>query len=104
MTKNPIYNSLTAITYIVLLVFGMNYIFEKEVNNGILQYVTPIIMISLFTLSAAVMGYLFLYQPIMLYLDGKKEKAVKLFLQTVGVFGGIVLLLIVGYFIFLKLV
>ncbi len=36
--------------------------------------------------SAASMGYLFLYQPLQLYLEGEKKKSVDLFLKTLGVF------------------
>ncbi len=46
----------------------------------------PIFALSMLTLSASVMGYLFLYQPGMLYFEGKKKEGVKLFLHTVGVF------------------
>ena len=49
-------------------------------------FIAPIAVISLFTLSAAVMGYLFCYRPTQLYFDGKKKQAVGLFLQTVVVF------------------
>lgn len=62
----------------------------------------PIAMISLFTLSAAMMGYLFVYQPLQLLLDGHKKQGVNLFLQTVAVFAGITvvifLLLFLGVF------
>ena len=51
------------------------------------SFIIPFAAISLFTLSAAVMGYIFCYQPIQLYLDGHKKVGVKLFLQTVGTFG-----------------
>jgi hypothetical protein len=52
-----------------------------------------IALISLFTLSAAVMGYLFCYQPAQLYFEGKKKDAVRLFLQTVAVFALITVIL-----------
>ncbi len=58
-------------------------------NNSI---IVPIAVLSLFSLSAAVMGYLFLYQPILLFLDGHKKNAINLFLQTVAVFAGITIL------------
>jgi hypothetical protein len=32
------------------------------------------------------MGYLFFYQPVQLFIEGKKKQAVNLFIQTVGVF------------------
>jgi hypothetical protein len=41
------------------------------------------------------MGYLFLSQPIQLFLDGKKKQAVSLFLQTLGVFACITLVAVV---------
>jgi heme O synthase-like polyprenyltransferase len=48
--------------------------------------VAAIAVISLFTLSAAVMGYIFCYQPAQLYFDNKKKQAIKLFIQTVIAF------------------
>lgn len=62
----------------------------------------PIAMLSLFTLSAAVMGYLFLYQPLIIFLDGNKKKAVNFFLQTVAIFALITvfifILMVIGVF------
>jgi hypothetical protein len=58
----------------------------------------PIVIISLFTLSAAMMGYLFLFQPLQLYLDGKKKLAVNLFIQTLATFAGLTALFLVLYF------
>lgn len=84
MTKNPIYNALAAIIYIVCVVLVMNWASNNIfMENSLLM---PIMIISLFTLSAAVMGYVFCSQPLRLYLDGKKEEAVKLFIQTVVIF------------------
>ena len=51
------------------------------------SFIVPVAVISLFTLSAAVMAYLFCYQPIQLYFDGHKKSAITLFLHTVGIFG-----------------
>lgn len=87
MTKNPFINALAAILYITLVASMMYYgtqILGQGPNNSVLA---PIAFISLFTLSAAVMGYLFLYQPGQLYFDGKKKEAVNLFLKTVASFG-----------------
>ncbi len=87
MTQNPFVNALAAIAYIVLIASIMFY--GTKTLGPADSIVAPVAMVSLFTLSAAVMGYLFCYQPIQLYFEGKKKKAVDLFLQTVGVFGGI---------------
>jgi len=84
MSKNPIYNAIAALIYIVLIVLLINSVTRIDALEASL--LMPILMISLFTLSAAVMGYIFCYQPLRLYLDGKKEEAVKLFLKTVGIF------------------
>ena len=84
MTKNPFVNCVSALLYIVIVAsvmfFGVNH---KESVNSV---IVPITMLSVFTLSAAVMGYIFLYHPLMFYLDGKKKEAVNLFLKTLGSF------------------
>lgn len=102
MTKNPLINALVALLYIVIVVFAINIIADNEVNTGIAQFVTPIMILSLFTLSVAIMGYIFFYQPIMLYLEGKRTNAVSLFLKTVASFavipGVIFLLYLLGLF------
>ncbi len=85
MSKNPIINGLAASAYIVLVASVMN-LGTKLVRHPN-TFIAPIALISLFTLSAAVMGYLFCYQPVQLYFDGKKKQAVQLFLQTVLIFG-----------------
>jgi hypothetical protein len=86
MSKNPIINALSASAYIILIVTVMNFVSQtqKHKPDTILD---PIILISLFTLSAAVMAYIFLYQPLQLFIEGKKKEAVNLFLRTVGIFG-----------------
>lgn len=100
MTKNPIINASAGSLYIIfvacLMFFGMEH---SKPDNTIF---VPIAVLSLFSLSAAVMGYLFISKPFQLYLDGKKKEASTLFLQTVLVFGlvtaGIFTLLISGAF------
>ena len=96
MSKNPVVNSLAALAYIFLVVSVMNY-GGKTIDDGSLM--APVAFISLFTLSAAVMGYLFCYQPIQLYFENKKKSAVRLFLQTVTIFGGITALILMLLFL-----
>lgn len=60
----------------------------------------PIMMLSLFVLSAAVMGYLFLGQPILRYLEGDRQGAVNGFLQTVGFFALFVFLAVLLALVF----
>jgi hypothetical protein len=58
----------------------------------------PIAVISLFTLSAAVMGYVSLCQPLQLFWRATRKTAASLFLRTVAVFAGITALLLVALF------
>jgi hypothetical protein len=93
MTKNPFINALAATAYITLVATFMFY--GSKLFPPKDTILTPIAVLSLFTLSAAMMGYLFFYEPIMLFLDGHKKGAVNLFLQTVAVFAGITVLIFV---------
>jgi hypothetical protein len=90
MTRNPFLNALAATLYIVIIASVMYY--APRFGGTEFTVIVPIAIISLFTLSAAVMGYLFLYQPLQLYMDGDRKVAVNLFLQTVAVFAGITVL------------
>lgn len=97
MTKNPFINAISASIYITAVSIFMsngNKLFGSK--DTIL---TPVAVLSLFTLSAAVMGYIFLYQPFMLFLEGHKKNAVNLFLRTVAVFAGITLIIFVLLFL-----
>lgn len=81
MTKNPIINALSAAGYIVIVASIMRGA-EKYLSHEPDTIFAPITLISLFTLSAAVMGYIFLSNPLQLYLDGKKKEGVNLFVKT----------------------
>jgi hypothetical protein len=96
MTKNAFINALAASLYIVFIALVM--FFGTKFTGPNDSIIAPMAVISLFTLSAAVMGYLFLYQPAQLYFDNKKKQAVSLFLQTVGVFGVITVILLLLLF------
>lgn len=85
MSKNPIINALSASTYILLIVTIMSFITQTQKDKAD-TILAPITALSLFTLSAAVMAYLFFYQPLQLFMDGKKKEAANLFVRTVGVF------------------
>ncbi len=85
MSKNPILNALAAGAYISL-VASIMYYGSHVIPDTPDTIFAPIAMISLFVLSAAVMGYLFVFQPLVLYMDGQKKEAVGLFMKTVGAF------------------
>ena len=103
MTKNPLYNALAASGYIILLVSAMNFESKIQMDENVASFIMPIIMLSLFTLSAAVMGYIFCYQPLRLFLEGEKEKAVKLFVKTVGIFAIITFSIVLVYLLILRI-
>lgn len=98
MTKNPILNALAAALYIAAISLFMAWGTHNAPPEDTIF--APMAVISLFTLSAAVMAYLFAYQPFVLYFDNHQKSAVKLFLQTVGVFGMFTLLML-GFLFFL---
>lgn len=85
MSKNPIINALGASAYIILVVSVMNYITRTQGSKPD-TILAPITFLSMFTLSVAIMAYLFFYQPVLFFIEGKKKEAVSLFVKTVGVF------------------
>ena len=86
MSKKPIVNALGAVIYIVSIVSVMHLI-TTTLRDKPDTFFAPAVFLSLVTLSASVMAYLFFYQPIQLLIDGKRQQAVALFVQTIGVFG-----------------
>lgn len=94
MPKNPFLNAGLAALYIIAITTMLNLAsrYAGPDNN----LVAPVAFLSLFTLSAAVMGYLFLGEPIQMYLAGDKKMAVTFFLKTLLTFAAftIVVLLV----------
>lgn len=85
MTKNPFINALLAAGYICGLVSLMSLFVDSEVEH-VVPMLIPILMVSLFTLSAAVMSIIFFYEPFRMYFDGQRQEAVTLVVKTVGCF------------------
>jgi hypothetical protein len=71
-----------AVAYISLVAFVMTRgeEFIKPIEATVLG---PVMFLTLFVLSAAVMGLTLFGRPILWYLDGKKKEAVQLALHTV---------------------
>ena len=81
--RKPFLRAVYAVAYIVFIVFALTKI------TGILpiQGLTiPIVVLGLFVLSAGFMGFLFLYEPFVLYSEGKKSEATRFFATTLGFF------------------
>lgn len=93
MTKNPIVNALGASAYIVFIVTIMTLV-TRPLKDKPDTFFAPVTVLFVLTLSVAVMAYLFFYQPLQLFIEGKRKEAVNLFIQTVGVFGVITALIL----------
>lgn len=92
MTRNPIINAIAAAVYITI-VGSLMSLMEKLFANTPDGFFAPIAGISLFTLSAGVMGYIFLLEPAKMYLDGLKKEGGMLFVKTLASFAVITVLL-----------
>lgn len=97
MTKNPVINALAAALYISV-VSSIMY-FGQPLVDPADNVLMPITMLSLLSLSAAVMAYTFFYQPVLLYLEGHKTPAVRLGLQTIGAFAVITAIFLATLFL-----
>ena len=93
-------NALLAAGYIVIVAtvmfYASNYAERSQSEDTVLA---PMAIISLFTLSAAVMAYLFFWTPLELYLSGDKAGAVKTLLHTIVTFA-VITAIIVALLIF----
>ena len=97
MTKNPFINAISASAYIVLVVTIMTVV-TQPLRNKPDTFFAPITMLSVLTLSVAVMAYLFFYQPLQLLINGKKKEALSLFTKTVGIFAAITAVILILLF------
>ena len=85
MTKKPLVNALGASVYIILVVTVMDFV-TQPLKNKPDTFFAPITVLFVLTLSVTVMAYLFFYQPLQFFINGKKKEAVDLFVKTVGIF------------------
>ncbi len=83
--KKPFLHALAAALYIAAIVLAINFVtsFLKGQNGGL---IIPMAMLSLFVLSAAVMGFLFLSEPLAMLIQNRKQEAIIFFAKTVGFF------------------
>lgn len=89
--KKPFLHALYAALYIVIIVSIM-FLVGSVMADKEETLLIPMTMLSLFVLSAAIMGYLFLYEPLRLLLENKKQEAITFFGKTVGFFACFVIL------------
>src|SRR4030043_1402102 len=97
MSKNPFINALSASAYIILIVSVMTFV-TQPLKNKPDTFFAPITFLSVLTLSVAVMAFLFFYQPLQLFIEGKRKEAVNLFVKTVGIFAAFTILALILLF------
>ncbi len=97
MTKNPVVNALSASAYIILVVSVMTAV-TQPLKNKPDTFFAPITVLFVLTLSVAVMAFMFFYQPLLLFIEGKKKDAVNLFVKTVGIFAVITAVVLILLF------
>lgn len=98
MSQNPFINALVAAGYISILA-TLVFNSPKFITDSELGMMAPILFLSLFVISAAMMGYLFVYQPVRLLTEGKHAEATKLFLSTLASFALIILASLLAWFL-----
>jgi hypothetical protein len=76
------FHSLGVVAYVSLIALVLRN-GEKWFSGGN-EFFAPIAMILLFVLSAAITGALVLGKPILMYFNGEKPEAIKLFLFTLA--------------------
>ncbi|OQY64747.1 hypothetical protein B6D29_04655 [Microgenomates bacterium UTCPR1] len=97
MSKNPLINALSASAYIFIVVSVMNFV-TQPLRNKPDTFFAPVTVLFVLTLSVSVMAYLFFYQPLLLFIEGKKKEAVNLFVKTVGIFAAVTALVLILLF------
>lgn len=85
MSKNPFINAISALVYIFLVVTVMTLV-TQPLRDKPDTFLAPVTFLTVLTLSVTVMAFLFFYQPVLFFIEGKKKEAVNLFAKTVGIF------------------
>ena len=97
--KRSFLNSLSAAVYIAavsVFVFNAGKFFGGKPDT----FLAPLSMLLLFVLSAAVVGWLILGKPILLYLDGDKKGGVEMFFQSLAWLFGFTILAFFAIYLF----
>jgi len=84
--KNIILTSLISAVGVAVYVAVVSFLMSngEKFFGKMDNFLGPVALLLLFVLSAAVTGALVLGQPAILFLDGRKAEAIKLFLFSVG--------------------
>lgn len=82
LIKISLLNSIGVLVYVSLVAFIMQN--GEKIFGKMQNFLGPIAFLLLFVVSAAITASLVLGKPILFYLDGKKQEAIKLFCFTIG--------------------
>jgi len=80
---NSLFIALAVIIYIIIVVFiitSMETLFSDTPDT----FWTPVLILILFVVSAAITGTLVMGRPIYLYLNGQKQEGVKFLIYTIA--------------------
>lgn len=93
MRWNPFLNAASAAAYIGGIALLLQFIssLRHDTSDNLLGSIGAI---SLLVLSAAVMGFLFFYYPVVLLVENKRGDVVSYFLKTLGTFAVITALVL----------
>lgn len=94
MKWNPFINTIAAAAYIGAVALFMHFIqsLRHDTPDTLLDGIG---VISLFVFSAAVMAFLFFYQPLLRLVANKHAEALSYFLKTLGIFGVLTIIVLV---------
>jgi len=83
--KKPFLYALGAALYIALIVFVVQIV-SVAIKSQDGTILVPMTLLGLFVLSAAIMGFFFLSEPLYLLMENKKQEAIIFFAKIVGFF------------------
>lgn len=89
--KTAVINAFATALYIVLVSTFLFFGSENKIGAANVILV-PITMLMLLVFSVSFVGFFIFGKPVLLYLDGKKKDAVRLFAYTLSIFFAITLL------------
>jgi len=94
IVKNAAINASLTALYIAAVSFFLSY-GSKFFDTDKGEFAAPAIMLCLLVFSAAVTASLIFGRPVIWYMDGKKKEALSLLAYTLGIFLGIIVLILV---------
>lgn len=94
LMKKPFIYALAATLYIIVIVLVVQAV-TSVLKSQSETIIIPMTMLSLFVLSAAVMGFLFLSEPLYLLVENRKQEAIVFFAKVVGIFACFVALFVI---------